>query len=117
MRRKPPRNQRGQGPDASLAPTFDLSVAIRRPPSAVFALLADIQDFEPIPRRESIRMVKEPAAPTAMGTRWHEWVRLGPGCWFRTESVVSEFDPPHLLGMDLCWFGGGQSSAFSSHCT
>jgi uncharacterized protein YndB with AHSA1/START domain len=91
-----------------LAPTFSLSVAIRRPPSAVFALLADIQDFEPIPRRESIRMVKEPAGPTGMGTRWHEWVLLGPGCWFRTESLVSEFDPPHLLGMDFSsrWLSG-----------
>ena len=61
------------------ATTFNLSVEIRRPQSAVFALLSDIQDFEPIPRDAAFRMVKEPAGPTAVGTRWHEWVRLAPG--------------------------------------
>ncbi|MGN6441901.1 MAG: hypothetical protein ACTHL6_08420 [Arthrobacter sp.] len=90
------------------ATTFNLAVAIRRPPSAVFALLSDIQDFEPIPRDAAVRMVKEPAGPTAVGTRWHEWVRLAPGCWFHTESVVSDFDPPHLLGMGFSshWLNG-----------
>jgi hypothetical protein len=29
--------------------TFDLSVTIRRPPAAVFAFLADVQEHEPIP--------------------------------------------------------------------
>jgi hypothetical protein len=74
----------------------------------VFTLLADIQDFEPIPRHAAIRMVKEPTGPTASGTRWHEWVRLAPGCWFHTESVVSQFDPPHLLGLDFSshWLNG-----------
>jgi hypothetical protein len=89
-------------------PAFDLSVAIRRPPPAVFALLADIQDAEPIPRSEAIRMVKEPAGPTAAGTRWHEWVRVAPGCWLHTESVVSDVREPYQLGMDFrsLWFTG-----------
>jgi hypothetical protein len=89
-------------------PAFDLSVAIRRPPPAVFALLADIQDAEPIPRSAAVRMVKEPAGPTAAGTCWHEWVRVAPGCWLHTESVVSDVREPYQLGMDFrsLWFTG-----------
>ena len=92
----------------SRPPTFDLSVAIRRPPPAVFALLADIQDAEPIPRSAVVRMVKEPAGPTAVGTCWHEWVRVAPGCWLHTESVVSDVREPYQLGMDFTslWFAG-----------
>ncbi|WP_457948803.1 SRPBCC family protein [Pseudarthrobacter sp. alpha12b] len=88
--------------------TFDLSVVINRPPSAVFALLADVQDFEPIPHDAAVRMFKDPAGPTTVGTRWHEWVRLAPGCWFHTESVVSGQDYPHRLGIDFTsrWLTG-----------
>ncbi len=60
----------GEGRSAGLA--FDLSVAIRRPPPTVFALLADNQDAEAIPRSAAVRMVKEPIGPTTVGTRWHE---------------------------------------------
>jgi hypothetical protein len=89
-------------------PTLDLSVMIRRPPSEVFALLADIQETEPLPRRAVVRMEKGPAGQTAVGTRWHEAVRLAPGCWFRIESIVTELEPPRRLGMDFStrWFGG-----------
>jgi uncharacterized protein YndB with AHSA1/START domain len=87
---------------------FDLSVAIRRPPPAVFALLADIQDAEPIPRSAAVRMVKEPSGPTTVGTRWHERVRVAPGCWMRVESVVSQVDEPYRLAMDFRsrWLSG-----------
>ena len=97
---------RGEMP--SRRPTFDLSVAIRRPPPAVFTLLADIQDAEPIPRSAAVRMVKEPVGPTAVGTCWHEWVRVAPGCWLHTESVVSDVQEPYQLGMDFhsLWFTG-----------
>lgn len=75
---------------------------------AVFAVLVDIQDFEPIPRDEVIRLVKEPAGATTIGTRWHEWVRLAPGCWLYVESVVSELEPPIRYGMDFRsrWLSG-----------
>lgn len=92
-------------------PTFDLSLAIRRPPGAVFALLADIQDFEPIPRSAVVRMVKEPAGPTAPGTRWHERVRVARGCWLRVENVVSEVEEPKRLGIDF------DAKFFSGHLT
>jgi hypothetical protein len=97
---------RGEMP--SRRPTFDLSVAIRRPPPAVFTLLADIQDAEPIPRSAAVRMVKEPVGPTAVGTCWHEWVRVAPGCRLHTESVVSDVQEPYQLGMDFhsLWFTG-----------
>jgi uncharacterized protein YndB with AHSA1/START domain len=89
-------------------PTLDLSVIIRRPPSEVFALLADIYGAEPLPRRAVVRMEKDPAGPTTVGTRWHEAVRLAPGCWFHIESIVTELEPSTRLGMDFGtrWFGG-----------
>ncbi|WP_448810612.1 SRPBCC family protein [Agromyces bauzanensis] len=88
--------------------TFDLSVVIRRPPRAVFELLADIQDAEPIPRSATVRMVKDPAGPTTVGTRWHERVKIAPFTWFHVESVVSEIEPPYRLAMDFrsTWLTG-----------
>jgi hypothetical protein len=81
---------------------------IRRQPADVFAFLADIQDAEPIPRRAAVKMVKEPAGPTAVGTRWHERVRMAPGLWLHIESVVTEIAQPSRLGMDFHsnWFAG-----------
>jgi hypothetical protein len=67
----------------------------------VFALLADIQDAEPIPRSAAIRMVKEPTGPTTTGTRWHESVRVAPLCWLHVESVVSQVHEPDQLALDF----------------
>jgi hypothetical protein len=58
---------------------FDLSVAIRRSPTAVFGLLADIQDHEPVPLDARVRMTKHPSIATRVGTRWDEKVRIAPG--------------------------------------
>jgi hypothetical protein len=90
---------------------IDLSVAVRRPPEAVFALLADVQDVEPVPRRAHVEMVKEPTGPTRVGTRWHERVRLLPGCWLSIESVVTELRGPGLLGLEF------RSRPWSGHLT
>ncbi|HEX6760510.1 MAG TPA: alpha/beta fold hydrolase [Propionibacteriaceae bacterium] len=86
--------------------TFDLSVAINRPPSVVFALLADIQNA--VPQRAGVRMVKDPPRATTVGTHWHEDVRLAPGCWMHVETVVSDAAEPRQLGMDFWsrWFTG-----------
>lgn len=67
----------------------------------MFALLADVQDAEPIPRSAAVRMAKEPNGPTTTGTRWHEWVRVMPGYWFHVESVVPHVHEPHQLSMDF----------------
>lgn len=93
-------------PDRPL--TFDLSVAIRRPPATTYAALADVQDLEPIPRTAGVRMRKSPLGPTRVGTRWHEQVRMAPGLWMRIESTVTDARPPDLLGMDFtgAWFTG-----------
>jgi hypothetical protein len=40
-----------QGKRSEAVPAFDLSVMIRRPAAEVFALLADLQDAELLPRR------------------------------------------------------------------
>jgi Polyketide cyclase / dehydrase and lipid transport len=87
---------------------FDLPVVIRRQPSEVFAFLADIQDAEPIPRNAAVSMAKEPSGPTALGTSWHEQVRIVPGCWLHIVSVVTQIAEPSLLGMDFHsrWFAG-----------
>ena len=46
-------------------------------------------------------MTKIPPGPTAVGTRWHERVKLMPGWWMRVDSVVTEIDQPAVLGMDF----------------
>lgn len=57
---------------------FDLSVRIGRPPEAVYAMLADIQQYvDPAPVVPE--MEKIPPGPIAVGTRWREIVRLLPG--------------------------------------
>jgi hypothetical protein len=88
--------------------TYDLSVPVRKAPEVVWNLLADIQDVEPIPEASGVRMVKEPVAPTGVGTRWHEHVRLAPGAWMLVESTVTEARPPEVLAMDFRsrWFSG-----------
>jgi hypothetical protein len=45
---------------------FDLSVEIRRPPAAVFAVLADIQDHEPIPRDTRVKQTTHPSTATGV---------------------------------------------------
>jgi Polyketide cyclase / dehydrase and lipid transport len=97
-----------QGKWSEAAPAFDLSVMIRRPAAEVFALLADIQDAEPLPRRATLRMKMDPSGPTAVDTRWHEAVRIAPGCWLQIENIVTEMEPPAQLGIDFTtrWFGG-----------
>jgi hypothetical protein len=87
---------------------FDLSVPVRRAAPDVYALLADIQDLEPLPRAARVRMTKSPAGPTHVGTRWHEQVRLAPGLWMRIETTATSTDAPALLGMDFTsvWFTG-----------
>jgi hypothetical protein len=89
-------------------PAFDLSVRIRRPALEVFALLADIQDAEPLPRRATLRMDKDPSGPTAVGPRWHEAVKIAPGYWLQIENFVTETERPARLGIDFTarWLGG-----------
>jgi uncharacterized protein YndB with AHSA1/START domain len=88
---------------------FDLSVDVRHPPSAVFALLADVQDHvDEAPRGAGVRMTKEPAGPTCLGTRWRERVRVAPGVWMRVDSVVTDIEQPARLRLAFRspWFVG-----------
>lgn len=75
---------------------YDLSVTIRRPPAAVFALLADVQDHihpgSPVPVMEKI-----PPGPTRVGTRWREVVRLAPFVSMTIWSEVTAFEPGRRL--------------------
>ncbi len=81
--------------------SYDLSVPVDVPPERVHALLADIQDLEPLPRADGVTMTKSPVGPTGVGTRWHERVRMAPGVWMRVESTVTAVRPPESLGMDF----------------
>ena len=87
---------------------FELFVKVNRAPADVFALLADVQDGEPLPTTAGVRMAKIPRGPTTIGTRWHEEVRLLPAWWMVVESTVTEVDAPRSLGMDFRsgWFTG-----------
>jgi hypothetical protein len=55
---------------------FDESIRVPAPPSAVFAMLADVQDSAIGPGSPVVAMEKTPPGPTAVGTRWREVVRL-----------------------------------------
>lgn len=88
---------------------FDLSVVTRRPPVEVFALLADVQEHVGgVPAAARVRMTKEPPGPTAVGTRWHERVRLAPGCWMTVDSVATGVEEPARLCLAFRsrWFTG-----------
>jgi hypothetical protein len=75
---------------------FDLSVAIRRPPDVVYAVLADIQRYidpsSPVPEMEKI-----PVGPTTVGTRWREVIRLGPLLTMTMWSEVTAIEPDRRL--------------------
>jgi len=77
---------------------FDLPITIRRPPSAVFALLVDPQDYgDHTPSSVVPVLEKLPPGPTRPGTRWHEVVRLGPGMRMTIWSEVTAVEPDHRL--------------------
>jgi hypothetical protein len=75
---------------------FDLAVTIHRPPDAVYAVLADIQNYvkpgSPVPEMEKI-----PPGPTGAGTRWREVVRLLPFMTMTMWSDVAEAVPGRRL--------------------
>jgi len=102
-----PNAQQARG-RADSALNFDLSVEIQRPPAAVFALLADIQNHEPIPLDERVKMTKHPSTATRVGTRWDERVKIAPGWWMSIQSIVTDIRPPNVLGMDFhsAWLYG-----------
>jgi uncharacterized protein YndB with AHSA1/START domain len=87
---------------------FDLLIAIRAPPRLVFAVLADIQNFEALPIDAQVKMTKHPASLTRVGTRWDEKVRVFGGWWLSTESVVTDIEEPATIGMDFSsrWLDG-----------
>jgi hypothetical protein len=95
-------------PVAGNATLFEMAVDIGCPRRSVFALLADIQDHEPIPRAKHVRMVKLPSTATRLGSWWDEHVRLIPGVWLTIQSVVTELEEPTTMGMDFHsrWFDG-----------
>lgn len=88
---------------------FDLSVEVRRPPRDVFALLADVQEHvDSAPAAARVRMTKEPPGRTSVGTRWHEQVRVAPGCWMTVDTVATGVEEPVRLCLAFrsLWFTG-----------
>ena len=79
-----------------IAMDFDLSVTIKRPPEAVYAVLADIQKYI-VPGSSVPEMEKVPAGPTKVGTRWREVVRLIPHLTMTMWSEVTALEPGRRL--------------------
>ena len=59
----------GSGSSRPRHSDFDLATDADLPPAEVYAFLAAVQDVEPIPRKATVRMRKEPPGPTRPGTR------------------------------------------------
>ncbi|MDH4308187.1 MAG: SRPBCC family protein [Acidimicrobiia bacterium] len=78
---------------------FDESISIAAPPSAVFAMLADIQETAAGPGSPVAAMDKIPAGPTTVGTRWREVVRLGLGGQMTMWSEATAVEPDRLLAL------------------
>jgi hypothetical protein len=77
---------------------YDLSIAIHRPPEAVYAVLADVQDYIHGPGSPVPEMEKIPPGPTVVGTRWREVVRLLPFVTMTMWSEVTDVVPGRRLG-------------------
>lgn len=90
---------------------FDHSVTIRRSPSDVFALLADVQRYATPPGSPVAAMDKIPAGPTRVGTRWREVIKLGLGMRMTIWSEVTDLEPEQLLGET--WSGGSMRGALT----
>ena len=77
---------------------FDYSVTIRRPAPAVFAMLADVQDWGKEERAALVPvMEKITSGPTRVGTRWHEVVQLAPHVTMTVWSEVVAIEQDRLL--------------------
>jgi len=77
---------------------FDVNVTIRRPPSAVFAMLIDVQDYGKQERAARVPvMEKVTPGPTRVGTRWREVIRLAPRVTFTIWSEVVAIEQDRLL--------------------
>jgi hypothetical protein len=77
---------------------FDYSVIIRRPPPAVFAMLADVQDWGKEERAALVPvMEKITPGPTRVGTRWHEVVQLAPHLTMTVWSEIVAIEQDRLL--------------------
>jgi hypothetical protein len=77
---------------------FDYSVTIRRAPPAVFAMLADVQDWGKEERAALVPvMEKITPGPTRVGTRWHEVIQLAPHLTMTVWSEVVAIERDRLL--------------------
>ncbi len=77
---------------------FDYSVTIRRPPRAVFAMLADVQDWGKAERAALVPVMETVTpGPTRVGTRWHEVIRLAPHITMTVWSEVVGIEQDCLL--------------------
>jgi len=77
---------------------FDYSVTIRRPRPAVFAMLADVQEWGKKERAALVPvMEKITPGPTRVGTRWHEVIQLAPHITMTVWSEVVAIESDRLL--------------------
>ena len=86
---------------------YDHALTIRRPPEAVFAMMADIQEYIHAPNSPVPEMEKIPPGPTIVGTRWREVVKLLPFVTMTMWSDCTALVPDRRLELD--WHGPGMT--------
>lgn len=88
---------------------FDLAVKIRRPPSAVYDVLAQKERHAVHPGSPVARLERLTPGPTRVGTRWVEVVPLLPGVRLTVRSEADRVEPGVALGESFT------SLVFSGH--
>jgi hypothetical protein len=78
---------------------FDDSIEINASRGEVFALLADVQRGATGPGSPVLAMEMNPPGETAVGTRWREVIRLGPGLRMTKGSQATAVEPDRLLAL------------------
>lgn len=94
---------------------FHESIRIRRSPSDVFAMVADIQEYAVSSDSPVVSMEKIPPEHTTVGTRWREVIRLGPRLTMTMWSEVIDLEPGRRL-VERFW-GGHMTGTLSYSVT
>ena len=80
---------------------FELSIAIRRPPSVVFAFLRDTDTYQQAKGSPVLVLEKVTPGLPGVGTRYREVVQMLPFVRGEIHSVITRFEPDEYLEEDF----------------